>query len=153
MQQSTLREIFKENYSSIEQRLERETRLAIAKSYAPYSNFPVGCALMLNNGSIVHGANQENAAYPSGLCAERVAMFSASAQYPRVIITHLAVAVAPQFKHTPFPCGSCLQVMAELEQRQKKPLKIHLLMQGKMYIAEGVKNFLPFAFEKGNLKA
>mgnify|MGYP005841348455 CR=1 FL=1 len=151
--QSTLREILRENYTAVEQTLEKETLKALERSYSPYSNFPVSCVLLLNNGQIVHGANQENAAYPSGLCAERVALFSAFTRFPEASVTHLAIALAPQFKSVPYPCGACLQVMAEMEQRQEQAIQVCLITDNKMYCANGVKNFLPFAFEKGHLKA
>ncbi|MFN3447012.1 MAG: cytidine deaminase family protein, partial [Bacteroidia bacterium] len=89
-----------------------EARKAVATSYAPYSNFHVGCALQLNNGVIVKGSNQENIAYPSGLCAERVAIFSAGATYPNEAVKTMAITVkADKFKVTEpiMSCGACLQ--------------------------------------------
>ena len=97
-------------------------------AYAPYSNFFVGTALKLDDGTIVKGNNQENAAYPSGLCAERVALFSASANYPNVGIDTIAVYARPTKGETPVsPCGSCRQVMSEYENKQDRPIRVLLV--------------------------
>ena len=129
---------------------------AIVGSYAPYSEFHVGAALMLENGDVIMGSNQENAAYPSGLCAERVALFYAKSQYPNEIITSIAIAAkADNFINNEIitPCGSCRQVMAETEKRQKS--KIRIIMKGNMAgtrIVNGVENLLPMMFHEVNLK-
>lgn len=153
IQQSILREVLESNYSITEKLLYQHARKALAHSYAPYSQFPVGCVALLKDDTLVYGANQENAAYPSGLCAERVALFAAKAQNPNLAITHIAIAINAEYEQIPFPCGACLQVMAEVENRQSHSLQIYLVTQNKMYCAKGVKNLLPFAFEKAHLKS
>ena len=133
-----------------------EAKKAVATSYAPYSNFHVGCALQLNNGVIVKGSNQENIAYPSGLCAERVAIFSAGATYPNEAVKTMAITVkADKFKVTEpiMSCGACLQSMSEYEIRFKQPIRVILQGEtGDIYIAEGLKNFMPFMFWSDELK-
>ena len=133
-----------------------EAKKAVDTSYAPYSNFHVGCALQLNNGVIVKGSNQENIAYPSGLCAERVAIFSAGANYPNEAVKTMAITVkADKFKviEPIMSCGACLQSMSEYEMRFKQPMRIILQGEtGDIYIAEGLKNFMPFMFWTDELK-
>lgn len=130
--------------------------LSMKKAYAPYSNFKVGAAVLLDNGEIILGNNQENAAYPSGLCAERVALFHASSIYPEVPAKAIAVtASSVDFDiHDPVtPCGSCRQVMAETEGRGNIPLKVIMMGEhGKIYITEGVNNLLPLMFQAEQLK-
>ena len=129
----------------------------LRKAYAPYSKFHVAAAVRLANGMVITGTNQENAAYPSGLCAERVALFAAGAQHPGVKITALAVTAYPESRKEPefplSPCGDCRQVMAEYEHRYNH--KIRLIMQGGhgTYIAtECVAQLLPFLFTGDALK-
>jgi cytidine deaminase len=133
-----------------------EAKKAVETSYAPYSNFHVGCALQLNNGVIVKGSNQENIAYPSGLCAERVAIFSAGANYPNEAVKTMAITVkADKFKVTEpiMSCGACLQSMSEYEIKFKQPMRVILQGEtGDVYIAEGLKNFMPFMFWTDELK-
>ena len=96
-------------------------------SYSPYSHFQVGAALLLANGVVVKGANQENAAYPSGLCAERSAMFWAGANYPDIPMDTLAIAGSDHgvlCESPASPCGACRQVMAEYQKKHGKPMKI-----------------------------
>lgn len=128
---------------------------AMSRAYAPYSNFKVGCALLLENGVVVTGNNQENIAYPSGLCAERVALFAASANYPKIPIKILVVVAQPMdqdHKMSITPCGSCRQVMVEYERIQKKPMRIITgAANGVLMIAESTKLLLPFAFFDGGL--
>ena len=119
-------------------------------AYCPYSRFCVGAALRLSDGTIVTGANQENVAYPSGLCAERTAMFAASAQYPMLAFDTLAV-VGQHAESTRFapasPCGACRQVMAEYEQRWNRKLRVlSYVSNEKILIFEGTENLLPFVF-------
>lgn len=123
---------------------------AVEKAYAPYSKFKVGAAVKLANGEIILGNNQENAAYPSGLCAERVALFYAHAQYPEVAVEAIAVTAKSNkgVIDTPLsPCGACRQVMAESEKNSKQQMRV--IMQGEkgpVMVAESMKVLLPFSF-------
>ena len=121
-------------------------------AYAPYSKFRVGVAILLDNGEIVLGSNQENAAYPSGLCAERVAVFYAGAVYPEAKILKVAITAASDTNQTmaPIPpCGSCRQSMAEYEIKQETPIEIYFMGEiGAIYKSESLKNLLPFMFDK-----
>lgn len=122
------------------------------KAYAPYSQFRVGAALLLDNGKIVLGSNQENAAYPSGLCAERVAIFYAGAIYPEARILKMAITAASDTNTTnaPIPpCGSCRQSIAEYEIKQETPIEIYFMGEiGAIYKSDSLKNLLPFMFDK-----
>jgi cytidine deaminase len=118
-------------------------------SYAPYSHFNVGAAVRLEDGTVVKGANQENAAYPSGLCAERTAMFAASSQYPKVPMEALAVVCARDGSlmiNPGSPCGACRQVMAQYERLALKPLRIILGSVGTILVFTGVESLMPFMF-------
>lgn len=119
-------------------------------AYAPYSNFKVGASVKLENGEIVVGNNQENIAYPSGLCAERVALFYVGANYPNVSIETICIVAKGDLipiDSILAPCGSCRQVMIESEQRQSKPIRVILVNQNKtVVVIETVKHFLPFIF-------
>lgn len=121
-------------------------------AYAPYSKFRVGVAIFLDNGKIVVGSNQENAAYPSGLCAERVAIFYAGAVYPEAKILKMAITAASDTNQTTAPippCGSCRQSIAEYEIRQETPIEIYFMGEiGAIYKSESLKNLLPFMFDK-----
>ena len=121
------------------------------KSYAPYSKFHVGAALLLDNGEIVLGSNQENAAYPSGLCAERVAVFYAGASHPEAKILKMAISAASEEKKVeePIPpCGACRQSIAEYEMKQDSPIEIYFMgEEGKVYKSDSLKNLLPLVFE------
>ena len=129
---------------------------AMDKAYAPYSKFRVGAAALLEDGTVVLGNNQENIAYPSGLCAERVAIFSAGANYPKEAVKTMAITVkADKFKVTEpiMSCGACLQSMSEYEIKFKQPMRVILQGEtGDIYIAEGLKNFMPFMFWTDDLK-
>ena len=119
-------------------------------SYAPYSHFHVGAALLLQHGTIVPGCNQENAAFPSGLCAERSAIFAAGAQYPDQPVMMLAIAVRNskgEFLEEPAsPCGSCRQVIIETETRFKQPVRILLYGTKYTYVMDGIKQLMPLSF-------
>lgn len=128
-----------------------EKAVAVRKaSYAPYSKFHVGVALLLDNGEVVLGSNQENAAYPSGLCAERVAIFYAGAVYPDAKIVKMAISAAAEAKVVtdPIPpCGACRQSIAEYELKQDTPIEIFFMgEEGKVYCSESLKNLLPLTF-------
>ena len=131
-------------------------REATIKAYAPYSNFKVGAAVLLDNGKIISGNNQENAAYPSGLCAERVAIFAASSQYPDAVVKAIAItAHSDNFLiNTPItPCGACRQVLAEYEFKSGKDIKIILTGEvGKTLVIRSIRTLLPFAFDASDLK-
>ena len=130
--------------------LMRRAHEAARNAYAPYSKFNVGAAVRLANGAIVLGNNIENAAYPSGLCAERVAMFGAMAQYPGVPFEALAVtawSASKSIEEPVAPCGACRQVMVEVEQVSKRPLRV--LCQGDtgpIMVFDGVESLMPFIF-------
>lgn len=129
---------------------------ACSNAYAPYSGFKVGAALLMDDGTIIKGSNQENAAYPSGLCAERVAFFNAGANYPDKKIVAVAVtAVLKNHKHPHpvSPCGDCRQVMAEFEHRYGNPIRIIMMTEKNQYvILKSVKELLPFLFSSDSLK-
>ena len=125
------------------------------RSYCPYSHFHVGAAAKLGNGMIIRGANQENAAYPSGLCAERSALFAAGAQYPEQPVTKLAIAcyTGGHFTDVPgAPCGACRQVMLETEHRYGGKMEILLYGEKETYVFESAADLLPLIFVKENLK-
>lgn len=124
-------------------------------AYAPYSKFRVGAAILLDNGKIVLGSNQENAAYPSGLCAERVAIFQAGAIYPNAKIVKLAITAAsdtnPTLSPIP-PCGACRQSIAEYEFKQDTPIEIYFMGEsGEVYKSNSINNLLPLSFDKTSL--
>jgi len=129
---------------------------AIKGSYAPYSEFRVGVALLLENGEIVQGSNQENAAYPSGLCAERVAIFHAKSKHPDIKVEAIAITASSNnfiTKSPITPCGACRQVIAETESRQND--KIRIIMKGQVGIVQavnGIENLLPLMFKEEQLK-
>ena len=124
-------------------------------AYAPYSNFLVGAALVLEDGSMFKGSNQENAAYPSGLCAERTALFAMSAHHPNKKIKMIAVTArrrSDQDFLPAMPCGACRQVMAEYEHKQGEAIPVLLQApDGKFYRFRAVADLLPFQFNKENL--
>ncbi len=130
--------------------------IAVRKTaYAPYSKFRVGAAILLDNNKIVIGSNQENAAYPSGLCAERVAIFQAGALYPDAKIQIIAITAASDHNktETPIPpCGGCRQSIAEYEFKQESPICIYFMGEtGAIYQSNSLKNLLPFMFDKNFL--
>jgi cytidine deaminase len=141
--------------SSQDQSLMHDAIKARHKAYAPYSNFTVGCALILENGVVVTGNNQENAAYPSGLCAERVAVFSAGAQYPGVKILKMAITASPKDDsfHKPVPpCGACRQSIAEYENNQKSPIELYFMgAAGTVLKSDSLSDLLPLIFDKNYL--
>lgn len=134
----------------------KKAREAAEKAYAPYSAFRVGAAVRLSNGEIVIGSNQENAAYPSGLCAERVALFAASSMYPDSVIEAVAVTIDTDDRKViepVSPCGACRQVLAEYEHRQKKKIRVIFSGEtGKTIVVDGMENLLPLTFTAANLK-
>ena len=131
-------------------------RRATANSYAIYSHFNVGAAVRLDDGTIVCGTNQGNAAYPSGLCAERTTLFWANSQYPDKSVTLLAIAARTEhgeLERPIPPCGACRQVMLETEKRYNSPMKIILFGTKECYVLDdGVKALLPLSFDAGFLE-
>jgi len=132
-----------------------EARRMAGQAYAPYSGFCVGAAILLENNVIVTGNNQENAAYPSGLCAERTALFYANANYPDIPVEAIAVSAQNKnglIKESVKPCGSCRQVMLETETRFNKRMKIILDGQNSILVLDGVDTLLPLSFKSSALK-
>ena len=124
-------------------------------AYAPYSKFRVGAALLLDNGKVMLGSNQENAAYPSGLCAERVAVFHSGAIYPDAKIIKMAISAASDTNQTTTPippCGSCRQSISEYEFKQNTPIEIYFMGEiGEVFKSDSIKNLLPLSFDKNFL--
>ena len=122
------------------------------KAYAPYSKFLVGAALELENGELISGSNQENASYPSGLCAERTAVYYAGAEFPNQKILRMAIvagsSITPTTKPIP-PCGACRQALSEYEVKQNTPMKLYFMgTSGQIAVSESVENILPWIFDK-----
>ena len=142
--------------SSEEKQLVANAKSSLTTAYAPYSGFLVGASVLLENGEIINGSNQENVAYPSGLCAERVALFYAGAKYPDVKVNTIAVSVlSKNFDVTEVisPCGACRQVMAEYEDKQEQAIKVILHSPtDQVLIANTVESLLPFMFKSSLLK-
>ncbi len=130
----------------------QEALASAGKAYAPYSKFTVGACVRLEDGTLVRGNNQENASYPQGLCAERVALFAASALYPGKRITGIALA-GPSSPTPLSPCSGCRQVLLEYEQKQQSPIPVIMGSAGGpvLRIAQA-SDLLPFCFSKENLK-
>ncbi len=149
-------------YNSIEELDEqdayllKEARIVTRIAYAPYSNFRVGAFARLVNGETVGGTNQENAAYPAGICAERTMMSTASSLYPGVGIETMAISynnMKGESNRPVSPCGICRQSLVEFQQRTKNPIRIILSgMEGQVYVIENAQNLLPLVFEADDLK-
>jgi len=138
-----------EDLSEDDRELVEAAKQATNGSYAPYSKFNVGAAARLQDGTIVIGANQENAAYPSGLCAERTALFAAGAQYPDQAVVALAIAARKGKRFIPqpvSPCGACRQVISETEDRYGIPIRILLYGIDGTLVSEGITPLLPLRF-------
>lgn len=140
-----------EELSQLEQNLIKKAIEVRKSAYAPYSKFKVGTAVLLDNGEIIIGSNQENAAYPSGLCAERVAIFQAGALYPHSAILKIAITASSDNNPTSVPvppCGACRQSISEYEIRQNSPIKIYYMGEtGEIHQSDSLKNLLPFMFD------
>ncbi|HPW90185.1 MAG TPA: cytidine deaminase [Paludibacteraceae bacterium] len=140
--------------NDLDKALVNEAKAATERSYAPYSKFHVGAAVRLANGVVLQGSNQENAAYPSGLCAERVTMFYANSQYPDVAPVALAIATQTEgsFLAQPItPCGGCRQVLLETEERFRRPIEVLLYGTEYVYKVKQVRDLMPLAFDKESL--
>ena len=152
-----------EQYNGIQELNEKDLSLcnsseqALASSYSPYSKFRVGTAIRLASGEIILGSNQENLAYPSGLCAERVALFSIGSNYPNAVIESMAITAQTDAFEILKPvtsCGGCLQVMAEFERKQSTPIEvIFYCLNGEILKVPSVKSLLPFSFVEDRLAA
>ena len=142
--------------SAQEQQLVANAKSAFKTAYAPYSGFLVGASVLLENGEVINGSNQENVAYPSGLCAERVALFYAGAKFSDVKINTVAISVLSknfEVKDVISPCGACRQVMAEYEDKQHRPIKVILHSPtDEVLIANKVEDLLPFMLKSPSLK-
>ena len=141
--------------SAGENRLLEQAVAATDHAYAPYSNFKVGAAALLDDDTVVIGANQENAAYPSGLCAERAALFSAQSQFPDKAVTMLAIAAKNghgMLKSPITPCGACRQVILEIEDRYRKSVRILLYGTDGVYVIRSAKDILPLSFIADNME-
>lgn len=147
-------------YSISECSLQKKVLIEKAKdaalsAYAPYSHFHVGAAVLLEDGTIVTGNNQENAAYPSGLCAERTALFYANAHYPDRAVKTIAIAAYNKGQFTKdicSPCGSCRQVLVEVENRYNTPVEIIMYGENHIYEVDSIKDLLPLSFGKESLE-
>ena len=136
---------------SADRRLVEKAMDATKNSYSPYSHFSVGACIRLDDGTEIIGANQENAAFPSGLCGERACIFSAQSQYPDQPIRILAIAARNGEKQTEepvTPCGSCRQVILQMEQRYHRPVKILLCGTEKYYRVNSIHDLLPLSFDQ-----
>ena len=145
-----------QEFDSIDQLLPKDRELAQAAidatklSYAPYSNFNVGAAVMFEDGEIIKGANQENAAYPSGLCAERTALFYASASRPDKPMSAIAIAASQNgnlLQNPATPCGACRQVMAQYQLKSGRPMMTLLIGAEKIWKFEKIDDLLPLIFD------
>jgi cytidine deaminase len=139
----------KSELSAADFELVKSSEENLKNAYAPYSKFSVSAAVLLDNGKIINGTNQENAASPSGTCAERTAIFYANSQYPQNKITAMAISAFfnGEITDTPItPCGSCRQVILETEKRFKNPIKIILSSKNKCLIINTIKDILPLSF-------
>ena len=136
--------------SDVERSLVQQAIDATDRSYAPYSNFHVGAAILLKNGTTIMGCNQENAAFPSGICAERSAIFAAGAQFPDQPVMMLAIAARNEkgeLQEDPVsPCGPCRQVIIETETRFKQPVRILLYGKKHVYVIDGIRQLMPLSF-------
>lgn len=138
-----------------EQRLFENAIIARNKAYAPYSKFSVGAALLLDNGTIVTGNNQENAAYPSGMCAERVAIWKAGSEFPNMIVKKVAITASSteiKVDKPVGPCGACRQTLYEYEFNQKEPIEVIFMGEtGKIIKVQSLASLLPFSFDSSHL--
>lgn len=145
-----------EDLKDSDQDLCRRAVAALDTSYSPYSKFKVGCAIRLEDGTVELGSNQENVAYPSGLCAERVVLFSIGAKNPEAKIKSMAItAHTDQFQIVSpvTSCGACLQVMAEFEKKQNSPIEVlFYCIDGEIIKVPSILSLLPFAFFENRLE-
>lgn len=145
-----IKECQMEELSDADREIVEQAIEATYSSYAPYSQFHVGACIKLADGTLMPGCNQENAAFPAALCAERSAIFAAGAQHPDLAVTALAIAArdgSGQLTQEPVtPCGSCRQVMVETEKRFSQPIHILLYGRKRIYMTDGIRNLMPLSF-------
>lgn len=149
---STKIEVYSYNeLNDTDKNLVERAKKATETSYAPYSKFNVGAAVLLENGEIISGSNQENAAFPSGTCAERTTIFYAGARFPGIRFCKLAIAAFTEgeFIEEPIsPCGACRQAILEYEKLGGQPIEILLAGRNKVYKLQGIRSLLPLSFEE-----
>lgn len=141
--------------SDLQRQVAEAAQKATSTSYSPYSRYAVGAAVLLDNGEILTGSNQENVAYPQGLCAERTVLFYAGAHYPESGVRMLAIAARRPDGLTPeicSPCGGCRQVIAESEDRAGAPIQILLCSATEVWVFEGIESLMPLAVRAGSLE-
>lgn len=151
---TTLHQMQVSEMSEAQRELVERAKQMVNNSYSPYSHFQVGAAARLSNGQIVCGSNQENAAFPSGLCAERTTLFAANANYPDAAVEALAIACYTKGHFTAepgAPCGSCRQVMLETEHRYHCDMQVILYGESFCYVVDSAKELLPLIFVSDNL--
>ena len=144
-----------EECSEVEKKLIEAAKSATTKAYAPYSQFRVGAAVLLENGEVIAGNNQENAAYPSGLCAERTTLFFANATFPDQKVEAIAIAAwhNGEFTHDVItPCGACRQVLLEAENRFHSSVKVLMYSEEGIFVVQAIKDLLPLSFGDTMLK-
>lgn len=152
--QTTMQVCTNDELSAEQKALVEVAKEQTERSYCPYSHYHVGAALLLENGEIIRGCNQENAAYPSGLCAERSALFAAGAQYPDVPVLKLVIACYTNGRFTEepgSPCGACRQVMVETEHRYGKPLEVILYGEKESFVFASAADLMPLTFVSESL--
>ena len=149
---TTITECQSEELGEQERHLVELAKEATNRSYAPFSHFHVGAALLLANGVEITGCNQENAAFSAGICAERAAIFAAGTQYPDVPVTTLAIAArasSGEWTDEPIsPCGTCRQVIIETETRFARPVRLLLYGRSKIYAVDGIRQLMPLSFSE-----
>lgn len=139
-----------------EQELIEKAIQAARDAYAPYSEFRVGACLLLENGTSIYGNNQENAAYPDGLCAERVAMYAANAMHPETPVKMMAIAALYRdnlLDQPVYPCGSCRQALLETENRFTQPVRILMYGKSGIQVVKSIKDLLPLSFDSTFLQS
>jgi cytidine deaminase len=140
--------------SSEDNRLRISAIRAAKRAYAPYSQYKVGVAVLLEDGTIIEGNNQENVASPSGLCAERVALFYAGASYPAIPVVSIAIVADKdgEVRKSVSPCGACRQALLETEQRYGKPIRILMCGCDDVIVVSSAKDLLPLSFDRENIR-
>lgn len=152
---TTVRSLHPDELSAADRELVEVAKRKTQDAYSPYSHFCVGAAALLADGRVIEGCNQENAAYPSGLCAERTALFAAGALHPNTPVVALAIAAFTDghFTEDPVsPCGACRQVMLETESRYRRKIRVLLYGTNAVYEFDSAESMLPFSFISDDLR-